>query len=286
MTFPQHAPVAVGGVGGSGTRVVATILRELGFYLGSDLNTAGDNLWYTLLFVRPNMVDEPSAEVARRVRLFVNAMTRTGSVSHSDLGWLMTLANEPVPHGRMCQTSWLQERAERLIEATRRDGGPAVNWGWKEPNTHIILDRLHPLLPTMRYVHVARNGLDMAISRNQQQLTLWGPALLDSPDFAIDPRHSLKYWCHVHRRVLAIGEQMAERFLFLRFEDLCLAPERELSRFARFLGLEVEASLVARLTRLVVPPKSIGRFRTEAAGPFDPEDVEYVARLGFETSGS
>lgn len=37
-------PVAIGGVGGSGTRVVAEIVRSLGYYLGGDLNSANDNL--------------------------------------------------------------------------------------------------------------------------------------------------------------------------------------------------------------------------------------------------
>ena len=47
-------PVVIGGVGGSGTRVLAEILSLFGFYLGNDLNGAKDNLVYTLLFKRPN----------------------------------------------------------------------------------------------------------------------------------------------------------------------------------------------------------------------------------------
>jgi hypothetical protein len=155
MTFRHHSPVAIGGVGGSGTRLVAAILNELGFCLGSDLNTAGDNLWYTLLFVRPNMVDAPLSEVERRVRLLVHAMTQRGRVSQVDERWLLTLANEPVPHGQMRQTSWLRERAERLLEAARQDAGTVLNWGWKEPNTHVVLDRLDLLLPRMRYARPA-----------------------------------------------------------------------------------------------------------------------------------
>jgi hypothetical protein len=37
-------PVANGGVGGSGTRVFAEILREFGLYMGNCLNNASDNL--------------------------------------------------------------------------------------------------------------------------------------------------------------------------------------------------------------------------------------------------
>ena len=46
-------PVVIGGVGGSGTRVVAEIIKRLGFYIGDDLDSANDNLWFLLLFKRP-----------------------------------------------------------------------------------------------------------------------------------------------------------------------------------------------------------------------------------------
>jgi len=37
-------PVVVGGVGGSGTRVVAEMLETLGLFIGDDLNDARDNM--------------------------------------------------------------------------------------------------------------------------------------------------------------------------------------------------------------------------------------------------
>ena len=46
------APVVVGGIGGSGTRVFAQLLRDLGFDMGSDLNESLDDLGFTALFKR------------------------------------------------------------------------------------------------------------------------------------------------------------------------------------------------------------------------------------------
>ncbi|MCX6279657.1 MAG: hypothetical protein NT004_16405, partial [Bacteroidetes bacterium] len=51
-TSDLMGPVVVGGVGGSGTRVIAEILSLLNFYLGNDLNGPNDFLLYTLLFKR------------------------------------------------------------------------------------------------------------------------------------------------------------------------------------------------------------------------------------------
>ncbi len=46
----ENGPVIIGGIGGSGTRVVAEILTLFGYFMGHDLNSAGDILTYTLLF--------------------------------------------------------------------------------------------------------------------------------------------------------------------------------------------------------------------------------------------
>ena len=55
-------PVVIGGVGGSGTRLIAQCLNELGFFLGPDLNEANDNLWFTLLFKRTRILTSSEEE--------------------------------------------------------------------------------------------------------------------------------------------------------------------------------------------------------------------------------
>jgi hypothetical protein len=49
--------ICVGGIGVSGTRVIAMILSSLGINMGNDLNQAFDNLTYTLLFKRKDISD-------------------------------------------------------------------------------------------------------------------------------------------------------------------------------------------------------------------------------------
>jgi hypothetical protein len=38
-------------------------------------------------------------------------------------------------------------------------------------------------------------------------------------------------------------------------------------------------------TPLIAPPSSIGGFKAQDMSGFDPDDVAYVGRLGFETGG-
>lgn len=46
--------IAIGAVGGSGTRVVAKIFMDAGVFVGDDLNAQNDNLTFTQLFKNPD----------------------------------------------------------------------------------------------------------------------------------------------------------------------------------------------------------------------------------------
>lgn len=89
--YPNLAPIAVGGVGGSGTRVVAQILSTAGIYMGDDLNIAHDNLWFTLLFKRQDILKATDEEFRNCVSIFVRAMTRRHPLTPAQKKFLETL---------------------------------------------------------------------------------------------------------------------------------------------------------------------------------------------------
>jgi hypothetical protein len=275
------APVAIGGVGGSGTRLIATILRHLDYYLGDDLNLAGDNLWFTLLFKRSELWESGASahDFACSVRVFCRAMVGGEALTEEEEVWVRSFAQKDRPQ---YTTAWLRARGESLAQAARgaSRSGP---WGWKEPNTHIFLDRLATALPGLRYIHVMRNGLDMAYSANQSQLRLWGRYFLGTDRYEESPRWSLKYWCCVHRRIGELVKEMPGRFLLLNYDHFCAFPDRGLRELLRFLGVTAIRSAESALLPLVSPPDSIGRFRRLGLEPFDPEDVAYARSLGFDT---
>ena len=70
LCFPQAGPVVIGGVGGSGTRLIAQCLKETGFHIGTDLNVANDNLWFTLLFKRIEILASSEKEFDDLIRIF------------------------------------------------------------------------------------------------------------------------------------------------------------------------------------------------------------------------
>jgi len=272
----ELSPVAIGGVGGSGTRLIAQCLKELGFFLGSDLNISNDNLWFTLLFKKIEILNSSNDEFSELVEIFLKGM-RGGDLFTEEQ---ILLINKTASIDREQHSSiWLRERTESLL-AKRSGFVSNLNWGWKEPNTHIVLDRLIKTIPKLKYIHVIRNGLDMAYSANQNQLKLWGRYFMGS-NYDVSPYYSLRFWCITHQRVLEIGNSIGSGFLLLNFDDFVSYPEKGVRELLQFLGLDITSSRIYKLSELIEIPKSIGRYRQYGLEIFDRTDVAFVKQLGF-----
>ncbi len=276
----RDEPVAVGGVGGSGTRLIAGILLQLGFYLGSDLNESLDNLWFTLLFNRIEALDCSDEDFGALFSVFRKVMCGSSALAEAQ-AHLLRAAAECSPSPDYCV--WLSQRAESSIRECAAGARRNPRWGWKEPNTHVVLPRLRSVAPHLRYIHVVRNPLDMAYSRNQNQLGAWGPRFLGTDSLTPTPRFSLKYWLAAHRRVLDTAQAMNGRFLLVYFDRLCADPMRELPSLLEFVGLEASPARLDAAASLVRTPDSVGRFKAFPREDFDPDDVALVAGMGFDT---
>lgn len=263
------AATRIGGVGGSGTRLIAPCLKELGVFIGPDLNAANDNLWFTLLFKRTEIVNVSEDEFNELGAIFINGMLGSEEFSNQQIELITAVASED--RGEH-SASWLRDRARTLL-SSKPMSQPSTRWGWKEPNSHIVLGRLIERFQNMKYIHVVRNGLDMAHS--------WGRYFIGE-DFDISPYYSFKYWCIIHRRVLDITRSTGANVLFLNYDNFCLNPEDGISELCGFLELDPDSALKSFLLALVSPPDSIGRFKKFGTQIFDEDDVAYVKKLGFD----
>lgn len=250
---------------------------DIGYFMGGDLNESLDNLWFTLLFKRPKIFTVPDDEFTKLVRIFRERMTGKKTIDPSSAEIIESLALEDrLPEFPL---QWAQNRATSLVNGIGADAGQ--NWGWKEPNTHFFIARLRRILPGLKYIHVMRNGLDMAHSKNQNQLRLWGPVLMGQ-DVEITPGSSLKFWRLVNERALAVGNDMGGDFLLIKYERFCAEPIYELHRLLEFLGDSVPPGDYSRLLDRVAPPLSINRFKSHKMDLFDSSDVAFVAALGYD----
>lgn len=277
----MHHPVAIGGVGGSGTRLGAALLQLLDFYIGDDLNGPLDNLWFTLLFKRRSILLEGERTFRNLLSLFFYRASGGTEIPDGQRAQIFELAHV----GRLQHSQeWLNERANSFLNGlTACRAGQS--WGWKEPNTHIIIDRMFEFQHELKYIHFVRHPLDMALGDNQHQLQNWGPILLNC-DVVIEPRQSLAYWCAAHRRILAFMQRWPDRTLMIDFDALCEAPDRHAEQVAAFLGADLPDPVLRAFRKVVVRPQSVGRHKAVDPGQFDPMDLSYVAALGYDMATS
>ncbi len=288
----QNGPVVIGGVGGSGTRVVAKILTDIGYYMGSDLNDALDNLWFTLLFKRPAWFCRQKhlqAQVIKGLTLFEKRMKNKGRITSGEWLFLIAAALDLMLHGhdhlRSGSGIWPLIRLKNLLAAPRKPNQPYSGWGWKEPNAHIYLDCLNRHFPELRFILVIRHGLDIATGNNQAQLYNWGPLFGIAPPKTHRnlPAASLEYWIKANQTALSKGRQcLKDRFYVVRFDDLQKNPRAELDQLLVFLNYRGhDASLIGRLSKDIAPPQNPRRW--QALNGFDLPDafLEDVRKMGF-----
>ena len=285
-----QVPIVVGGIGGSGTRVVVELLEACGVSMGPTSMTTRDNLWFLHLVTIPAIARRPESfaqleayiETSPGLTIFEKAMThiRLNAAERS----VATGCFAPIlSRERTCD-------AYQLLLHERPQS--AEVWGWKDPNTHIMLPVLHRRFPAMRYIHLLRHGVDMAFSTNKNQVRSWGHLFdihghrwrVPFVEWSTEPTpaEALQYWIAATRRVLALGrEVLSGRFLLLRFEALCARPLEAIQQLVNFVGLEISPDKLVSLAKIPQQPLSAGRHAREDLSQFSRVALEQVCVLGY-----
>jgi len=235
LATPVPGPNVIGATGGSGTRVVARIVRERGMFVGAGLNAYEDALAF--------------GEYSDRwINPFVE---RAGEAPGKE------------------QLEGMRADLERVVTDHLAELPPdARAWGWKEPRSIYLVPFFDAAMPSLRFLHFIRDGRDMAFSENQNQLVKHGAAVLD-----VDVRkekksvQSIALWSRVNSAAADFGEaRLGERYLRVRFEDLCAQPAETVGQIYEFLGLDGDAEAAAARVR---PPDTLGRWQQRRKGIVD-----------------
>ncbi|MFK7967133.1 MAG: sulfotransferase [Burkholderiaceae bacterium] len=272
--------IGIGSLGGSGTRAVAQVLMDAGIYMGDDLNHANDNLIFTRLFKNPGWYRNANKRsVEARLRVFEEYM-QNDRISLKNAATLIgASANNPTMKSH-------RELAWNMLGKIGKSGGNRDRWGWKEPNTQIFIEDLSNYFPSFKYIHVVRHGLDMAFSKNRQQLNNWGPRY----DIHLNGNESkeeiafkqLEYWIRSNKDVASKGERLGSDFLLLNHTTFCSHPRQQVDRIISFLGIELPMDRLAKLYELPRDTGSNDRYSKFDIGIFDDRQIDYVRQLGFE----
>jgi hypothetical protein len=222
-------PVVIGALGGSGTRAVSKIVRCGGWWLGSQ-------------------VDE-NTEDSIAMRAFL-------------LRWFEPLLDSPrLPANKRAAA----ERDFRRALGVHRQGmrHPSDPWGWKNPRNMWLLEFYFSMFPQLKFIHLVRDGRDMALSKNLFLLQRHGDQLL-GPGWRDDPEAAqLAVWALGNRRAAELATACQPgNYLRLRYEDLCTSPVESVERVFAFLGTEAPPGPACAA---VEPSAGIGRWQQAAA---------------------
>lgn len=278
-------PIAIGAVGGSGTRVVAQLLRDSGVFIGQNLIQALDDLWFTFFFKRPSWIKnfpcENEIEISLDLFLRASTVGLKGKISNSEEEYIAKIADELAKCPRTMGVD--PSCAQEILQSTGRADNRIVDWGWKEPNTQIFLPELAKGLPGIKYVHVVRNGFDMAYSANKQQARNWSKKVLglELQESDLSPARMLDFWIESNQRAIVQGKDiLGDRFFLLSYEQLCDNPSKVVAHLSDFLDLPIQNKNLERL----VNAKSRGRFKNYDFKVFSPKQkaaVEKIMRLSL-----
>ncbi|MCC6355880.1 MAG: sulfotransferase [Verrucomicrobiae bacterium] len=263
----RPAPVVVFNKSHSGSRFLAQLLQEGGVFMGAHLNESRDSL-----------------DVLRLVEHVVER-------HYPDFGALWcgdgAAAREVV-------------RIARETFASHLDGLPPESdrpWGWKLCETGYILPVIDRLFPKARYVHLIRDGRDVAFCNhrgpdspfwrkiyfNTDRIRTWGGRRCTAPEYRRRPHvYNALHWANSVMVGRAFGSMLRERYLEIRYEDLCADFASAAPRVLRFAGIANPGPAIARLAS-VAKTSSIGKF--QRATPAQMDEILAIAKPALLSLG-
>ncbi len=238
--------VFVGGVGGSGTRVVASLLSSSGVFIGSNLNVSLDNM------------DWPGDQL---------------TIKDAKLTFEQKIEALRLP---------FQQFIEKMINDQYKtvDSNQSL-LAIKVPGSFFYLPYLCEIFDDVSYIHVIRHGLDMAFSDNKNQLKNWGGVFNVFPEDISPEIYQLKYWLRANEYAVDMGVRLLnDKFYLLRYESLCDDPESEMKELSVSLTLDLNFDPV--MLNTVKRPKTFNRYLQKDLTLFEDKDLASLKNLGYE----
>ncbi len=288
----MKGPIIIGGIGGSGTRVVTSILQVFNIFMGSDLNVPLDNLTYTLLFKRPKWFYKNGSDrkkIETGLSVMEKAMTGKRPYSFKELLFITNALMEMAKYGHNKEGDgkgiWAWERFVHVLQRNNKDISSCPGWGWKEPNSHLLIESFVNYYGNVKYIHAVRHGLDMAFSPNQQQFFNWANLYgVRIPEKKKDiPSVSFSYWVKANKKVIDLQHKLGKNKIYLlNFDKLCINPKQEIIKLIDFLEIEVENERLEQASKIPRIPQTKDRYKAHDLSGFKKEDMEFLAEMGYQ----
>jgi hypothetical protein len=244
-------PIVVYNASHSGSRLLSRMLAHMGVYMGANLNASEDSI--------------EMAELVEHV-ILEHAPDFSGLFADGD----------PL----------LGDLALSAVAAHLAERPASARWGWKLCETGHALPVISRLFPDARFLHLIRDGRDVAFSTfvapkhpywrkihfNTAEIRSWqGLPMSQRAYRAHAPLFNAARWANSVSLGRAHGAMLGERYCEVRYEALVTEP----ARVARELAarLELPATDIAG-ARFEIDVTRVGKWRAE-----DPDDLDDVCDL-------
>ncbi len=246
-------PLVVMGMHRSGTTLLVRLLMSMGIYMGRKLLENVESIYFQRLNrgifsnagARWSVVDPllqamrtqefvtKQAEEIKRTLSIPRLPLRRGVGIAEYFGYDPINISRPVPH----------------------------RWGWKDPRSTITFPVWLRVFPRARFIHIIRNGIDVAISINRravQRSQDWKRKLFpkDYSPAALDLEYCFRLWedyvsFALDHRYLIPEDQYFE----LRYEALLESPVHQLRAVLEFIGYPFEVECLRQACEIVNPAR-------------------------------
>ncbi len=159
-------------------------------------------------------------------------------------------------------------------------------WLEKTPRNVIYMNDLYRLFPDAQFVHIIRDGRDVAISCLENDFWPIGEIPDAGVSFREQPRtieNAARYWATLMQTARdQIAKIPDEAYLELRFEDLVDDPEGKLRQLCDFLGVTFEPQLLGTPLKRDRTRRWLSIFTEEDKASFKAHAGQALIDYGYE----
>lgn len=275
MPLTNRGPIVVGGLGGSGTRLIAAMLKESGIYIGSYLNESLDNLWFTFLFRRP--LQYPFSDIDTLFEIFERRMQGNTNWTLGVKRKLVGCCLDFISHNYVPANRWgfPAKTLQSFFTKLPLDQGPQ-SWGWKEPNSHLFVRQILDRYANLRYIHLIRHPLDAVYGKNYNQYKNWRKIFGDEE--SDEHLGMLKFYDRVHSKVIGLNDA---RVMLFKYEDIITNQHTSVRQLFQFIGMSPEDDLVKRCVQLISKERALPRYLNINTRNLEPMATAVAGKYGY-----
>jgi hypothetical protein len=277
QSFFPAPPILITGMHRSGTSLVARCLKDLGVFIGSDLEKNYESIFFQGLSAWVFSLAHTGWDAPLPLRfLFEDEKVFSDCIEklHKALQHGSLFREYGVPSGFF---SW---------------GTPAIpdRWGWKDPRLFVLMPLWGKLFPQAKWVVVHRDGRDVADSLVARELS-GEHRLMQSFPLSVGYEEFISLRCREPERAFNVWQEYQDVFEVHRaslsstmyelfYEKLCEQPGEELEKLAAFVGTDPNPKIIEHLIQDI---KNHGATRVRGQGAKVPaaDECPHLKRLGY-----